>query len=30
MAQGDLVCDIGVAPTRPAEFVHVHITQTYS
>lgn len=30
MAQGDLVCDIGVAPSRPAEFVHFRITQTYS
>jgi uncharacterized protein len=30
MAQGDLTCDIGVAPARPAEFVHFRITQTYS
>ena len=29
-AQGNLVCDIGVAPTRPAEFVRFNITQTYS
>jgi len=30
VAQGDLVCDIGVAPARPAEFVHFRVTQTYS
>ncbi|MFJ6776297.1 phage tail sheath family protein [Kitasatospora sp. NPDC091257] len=29
MAQGQLICDIGVAPTRPAEFVVFRITQTY-
>ena len=30
MAQGNLYCDIGVALTRPAEFVEFRITQTYS
>ncbi|MFD0636134.1 phage tail sheath family protein [Catenulispora yoronensis] len=30
VAQGNLVCDIGVAPARPAEFVTFRITQTYS
>jgi phage tail sheath protein FI len=30
MAQGQLICDIGVAPTRPAEFIIFRITQTYA
>jgi phage tail sheath protein FI len=30
MAQGNLVCDVGVAPARPAEFVQFRVTQTYS
>ena len=30
MAEGNLFCDIGVALTRPAEFVEFQVTQTYS
>jgi len=30
MAEGNLFCDIGVALTRPAEFVYFRVTQTYS
>lgn len=30
MAQGNLYCDVGVALTRPAEFVYFRVTQTYS
>jgi phage tail sheath protein FI len=30
MAQGNLFCDIGVALTRPAEFVDFRVTQYYS
>lgn len=30
MAEGNLFCDIGVALTRPAEFVEFRVTQTYS
>jgi len=30
MAEGNLFCDIGVALTRPAEFVDFRVTQTYS
>ncbi|MEU5431634.1 phage tail sheath C-terminal domain-containing protein [Streptomyces olivoreticuli] len=28
MAQGSLICDVGIAPTRPAEFITLHISQT--